>query len=181
MIKKRLTHLKEVHESNDVLSMIYNLRSGLLRNLGGINDPRLFSRSYLGTKSLIEDYTKEVVTQLEYIAEKDFIDLPQYSKLEFFNDTRQSFGCTALVLYGGATFGLYHLGVVKALNKRGLLPRIISGTAIGALMAALVCIRTDEELPKIFEEGGVDLGAFDKKGKKGTIKRKISRFLKHGK
>ncbi|GBC03237.1 hypothetical protein RclHR1_05020014 [Rhizophagus clarus] len=180
MIKKRLTHLKDVHESNDVLSMIYNLRSGLLRNLGGINDPRLFCRSYLGTKRLIEDYTKEVVTQLEYIAEKDFIDLPQYSKLEFFNDTRQSFGCTALVLYGGAAFGLYHLGVVKALNKHGLLPRIISGTAIGALIAALVCIRTDEELPSIFEEGGVDLGAFAKKGKTGHIKRKISRFLKHG-
>uniref|UniRef100_A0A1D1Z9S9 Triacylglycerol lipase SDP1 n=1 Tax=Anthurium amnicola TaxID=1678845 RepID=A0A1D1Z9S9_9ARAE len=180
MIQKRLAHLKDIHESNDVLSMIYMLRSGLLRNLGGINDPRLFCRSYLGTKKLIEDYTKEVVTQLEYIGEKDFIDLPQHSKLEFFNYTRQSFGCSALVLYGGAMFGLYHLGVVKALNKHGLLPRIISGTAIGALIAALVCIRTDDELPGIFEEGGVDLGAFDKKGSKGNISRKISRFLKHG-
>jgi TAG lipase/lysophosphatidylethanolamine acyltransferase len=180
MIQKRLDHLKSVRERNDVLSMIYILRSGLLRNLGGINDPRLFGRSYLGTKNLIQDYTKEIVTQLEYIGEKDFIDLPQHSKLEFFNDTRQSFGCSALVLYGGATFGLYHLGVVKALNKNGLLPRIISGTAIGALMAALVCIRTDEELPSIFEEGGVDLGAFAKKGKKGNVRRKISRFLTHG-
>ena len=132
----------------------------------------------LGTKKLIEDYTQEIVTQLEYIGEKDFIGC---SKLEFFNDTRQSFGSTALVLYGGATFGSYHLGVVKALNKHGLLPRIISGTAIGALIAALVCIRTDEDLPSIFEEGGVDLGAFSKKGSKGNIKRKISRFLKHGK
>ena len=38
---------------------------------------------------------------------------------------------------------------------------------IGALIAALVCIRTDEELPSIFEEGGVDLDAFAKKGSKG--------------
>ncbi|CAG8439133.1 9265_t:CDS:2 [Funneliformis caledonium] len=180
MIQKRLEHLRGVRESNDVLSMIYLLRSGLLRNLGGINDPRLFCKSYLGTKQLIQDYTQEIVTQLDDIGEKDFTDLPQYSKLDFFNDTRQSFGCTALVLYGGATFGLFHLGVVKALNKHGLLPRIISGTAIGALIAALVCIRTDEDLPSIFEEGGVDLGAFSKKGRKGNIKRKISRFLKHG-
>jgi len=85
-----------------------------------------------------------------------------------------------LVLYGGATFGLYHLGVVKALHKHDLLPRIISGTAIGALIAALVCIRTDEELPGIFEEGGVDLSAFAKKRSEGHIKRKIIRFLKHG-
>jgi TAG lipase/lysophosphatidylethanolamine acyltransferase len=179
MIQKRLNNLKGIRESNDVLSMIYMLRSGLLRNLGGINDPRLFGRSYLGTKKLIEEYTKEVVTQLECI--EDSTDFPQYSKLEFFNETRQSFGCSALVLYGGATFGLYHLGVVKALNKHGLLPRIISGTAIGALIAALVCIRTDEELPSIFEEDGVDLGAFAKKGKKGNVRRKISRLLKHGK
>lgn len=43
--------------------------------------------------------------------------------------------------------GLYHIGVVKALHERDLLPRIISGTAVGALIAALICIHTDDELP----------------------------------
>jgi TAG lipase / lysophosphatidylethanolamine acyltransferase len=47
----------------------------------------------------------------------------------------------------GSTTGLYHIGVVKALHERDLLPRIISGTAVGALIAALICIHTDEELP----------------------------------
>lgn len=42
---------------------------------------------------------------------------------------------------------LYHLGVLKALHEQGLLPRIISGNAIGAMIAALICIHTDEELP----------------------------------
>ncbi|CAJ0768281.1 22186_t:CDS:10, partial [Entrophospora sp. SA101] len=144
LIQVRLDHLRE---SNDVLQMIYILRS---------------------------DYTEEVVTQLEYIGENNFAELPNYSKIEFFHDTKQSFGNTALVLYGGATF------VVKALNEKGLLPRIISGTTVGALIAALVCIRTDDELPSIFKEGGVDLGAFSKLGSKGNIRRKISRFLKHG-
>jgi len=101
------------------------------------------------TKNLIEEYTREVVSQLEYVANSE---LTLQSIVEFFHDTKQSFGCSALVLYGGAAFGLYHLGVVKALNERGLLPRIISGTAIGALIAALVCINTDEELPvSVFE------------------------------
>lgn len=36
---------------------------------------------------------------------------------------------------------------MKALHERDLLPRIISGTAVGALIAALICIHTDDELP----------------------------------
>ncbi|CAG8672263.1 12670_t:CDS:10, partial [Dentiscutata erythropus] len=180
LIQYRLGHLKQVREGNDVSSMIHMLRAGLLRNLGGLNDPRLFSQSYLGTKKLIEDYTQEVATQLDYIRQSNFSDVPQTSKIDFFNDTRQSFGCSALVLYGGATFGLYHLGVVKALHENGLLPRVISGTAVGAFIAALVCIHTDEELPKIFQPGGVDLEAFSKVGSKGNVHRKVSRLLKHG-
>jgi predicted acylesterase/phospholipase RssA len=43
--------------------------------------------------------------------------------------------------------GLYHLGVVKTLLEHKLLPRIVCGSSIGALIAALVCIHTDEELP----------------------------------
>lgn len=43
--------------------------------------------------------------------------------------------------------GMYHLGVVKTLFEHGLLPRIISGASVGALVAALVCVKTDDELP----------------------------------
>ena len=38
------------------------------------------------------------------------------------------------------------LGVCRALSKEGLLPRIISGSSAGAMVAAHVCVRTDEEL-----------------------------------
>ncbi len=110
----------------------------------------------------------------------DLEDFNLQARLEFFNDTRQSFGGTALLLQGGATFGIVHLGVVKALNEAGVLPRVICGSSVGALIAALVCIHTDEELPSVFETGGVDLKAFAKKGAKGNVARKITRFLKHG-
>jgi TAG lipase/lysophosphatidylethanolamine acyltransferase len=93
----------------------------------------------------------------------------------------QSFGNTALILTGGVTFGLYHLGVIKALHQQRLLPRIISGASVGALIAALVCIHTEEELPKLFLEGGIDLAAFAVKGQRGSIRRKISRLLTKGK
>ncbi|KAI8579235.1 hypothetical protein K450DRAFT_243427 [Umbelopsis ramanniana AG] len=175
LIEYRLRHLKQVRRKNDVNDIIYTLRGGLLRNFGGICDRKLFTRSYIGTKSLIEDYMDEVVSQLEYVETTGELD-PQ-TKLKFFMDTRQSFGCSALILQGGATFGLYHIGVVKALHERDLLPRIISGTAVGALIAALICIHTDEELPNVLKPDGINLTAFSKKSPKG---RRITRLLKYG-
>ncbi|CAG8515048.1 9391_t:CDS:10 [Scutellospora calospora] len=177
LIQSRLDHLIKVREKNDISSMIYMLRAGagLLRNLAGINDPRLFGQSYLGTKKLIEDYTQEVATQLEYINKSDVSVESPNPKVEFINDTRQSFGCSALVLYGGAAFGLCHLGIVKALHENQLLPRVICGTAVGAFIAALVCVHTDDELPP----GGIDLEAFSKVGTRGNVHRKVARFLKH--
>ncbi|KAK4175110.1 putative lipase [Triangularia setosa] len=86
------------------------------------------------------------------------------AKLDFIHDTRQAFGRTALVLQGGAIFGLCHLGVVKALFLRGLLPRIIVGTATGALIAALVAVHSEEELPRVLKGDGIDLSAFAKQG-----------------
>jgi TAG lipase/lysophosphatidylethanolamine acyltransferase len=46
----------------------------------------------------------EVVSQLEYIETTG--ELNPQAKLKFFMDTRQSFGCSALILQGGATFGM---------------------------------------------------------------------------
>ena len=58
-------------------------------------------------------------------------------KKSFFLQSRQTFGSTALVLQGGSVFGLCHLGVVRGLWKRGLLPRILVGWGVGALIASL--------------------------------------------
>ncbi|KAK4185978.1 acyl transferase/acyl hydrolase/lysophospholipase [Podospora australis] len=118
------------------------------------------------------------------------------AKLDFIHDTRQAFGRTALVLQGGAIFGLCHLGVVKALFLRGLLPRIIVGTATGALIAALVAVHSEEELPSVLKGDGIDLSAFASKGKDpvkhneglresvwsrwATLARRVQRFRKEG-
>ncbi|CAM0136537.1 unnamed protein product [Umbelopsis sp. WA50703] len=130
------------------------------------------------TKSLIEEYMDQVIEELEYIENTNELD--QQTKLKFFMDTRQSFGCSALILQGGATFGLYHIGVVKALFEQDLLPRIISGTAVGALIAALICIHTDDELPNVLKPDGINLTAFSKKEPKGNVRRRITRLLKYG-
>jgi TAG lipase/steryl ester hydrolase/phospholipase A2/LPA acyltransferase len=40
-----------------------------------------------------------------------------HKKLEFFAETRHSFGRTALILSGGGSLGKYHFGVMKALYE----------------------------------------------------------------
>jgi len=44
---------------------------------------------------------------------------------------------TALVLSGGGVRGFAHLGVLKALNEKGIFPDVISGTSAGAIAATL--------------------------------------------
>lgn len=108
LILSRRYHLKKVRESKDISAMMYLLRSGLLRNLGGITDPRLFCHSYLGTKHLIESYMDEVVSQLEHVADTSHATLSRQAKIDFFMETRQSFGSSALLLHGGASFGMLY-------------------------------------------------------------------------
>jgi TAG lipase/lysophosphatidylethanolamine acyltransferase len=84
--------------------------------------------------------------------------------------------------------------VVKALFFKGLLPRIITGTATGALIAALVGIHTEDELPQFLSGESIDLSAFGGKGAQGngnaldtahdgwrsTLSRRIKRFWREG-
>ena len=114
---------------------------------------------------LIEDYITQVALAIEYVTALPTTSSHEsgwtsQAKLDLLHDTRQAFGRSTLVLQGGAIFGLCHLGVVKALHLRGLLPRIITGTATGALIAALVGIHTEDELLDFLNGDGIDLTAF---------------------
>ncbi|KAL9098962.1 MAG: hypothetical protein Q9163_005468, partial [Psora crenata] len=167
LIHERQQAIIEAREEQDVLALVNLLRSGLVRNLGNITAPKLFNRAYAGTKILIEDYITQVALAIEYITALPTTQSYEngwtsQAKLDLLHDTRQAFGRSTLVLQGGAMFGLCHLGVVRALHLRGLLPRIITGTATGALIAALVGIHTEDELLDFLNGDGIDLTAFAK-------------------
>lgn len=101
-------------------------------------------------------------------------------KLSFFNETRHAFGRSALLLSGGATLGLYHIGVMKALHDSNLLPRVISGSSVGSIICAMVGTRTDEELHDLFDPEGnsIKLNFFPPNG--GSVKRKFTRLFTQG-
>ncbi|KAK3995384.1 acyl transferase/acyl hydrolase/lysophospholipase [Cladorrhinum sp. PSN332] len=299
LINERLAMILTARETADVHALVNLLRSGLVRNLGNITAPKLYNRSFAGTKYLIEEYITQVAEAVEDIGSLptsaaeaatvaaaagglgrpgggsislsgganiarmgrarstmapgmmgagaggsvshghhvSFEDgnvstsstgsssgnggnktprnvsiaspsshmpdgglliatMSTQAKLDFIHDTRQAFGRSALVLQGGAIFGLCHLGVVKALFLRGLLPRIIVGTATGALIGALVAVHSEEELPLVLKGDGIDLSAFASKGKDpvrhneglrdsawsrwATLVRRVQRFRREG-
>ena len=210
LINERLNSIVAARAAGDVGSLLDLVRAGLVRNLGNITAPLLYNRAFAGTKYLIEEYVAQVAGAVEDIdacgtypplqhdlySQHVYNTLSTQRKLDFLHDSRQAFGRSTLVLQGGAIFGLCHLGVIKALFLRGLLPRIITGTATGALIASLVSIHTEEELPNVLNGEGIDLSAFEAHGrqvsedqKKGswyrgtgweTLIRRAKRFWREG-
>ena len=202
LLNDRRRAIIKSREEEDILNLVNLLRSGLVRNLGNITTPKLFNRAYAGTKLLIEEYVTQVALAIQYVtalptSQSYESGWTSQAKLDLLHDTRQAFGRSNLVLQGGSIFGLCHLGVIKALHLRGLLPRIITGTATGALIAALVGIHTEDELLDFLNGDGIDLTAFahpnesinnekegllakHRTGKVQTLLRRLTRLLHSG-
>ncbi|KAL8813599.1 MAG: hypothetical protein Q9200_000141 [Gallowayella weberi] len=116
----------------------------LKNNAFGVENPRLYSETYHGTKHLAQAFIDELHASLRFLMQDSL--LSRADKYALAKHLHRNFGRTALCLSGGATFSYYHFGVVKALTDHGLLPDVITGTSGGALVAALVSTRTDQEL-----------------------------------
>eukprot|EP00127_Corallochytrium_limacisporum_P004731 Clim_evm85s172 gene=Clim_evmTU85s172 len=180
LIFKRLEELREASKKKDLMQVMYLLRSGLFRNLGGMLNDKLYSKTHVGTKVLIEQYIDEVAHQLKQIGETDIPGLPLVEKLAMFEDIRRSFGRSALLMSGGGALAMYHLGVCKALWEQGLLPRILSGSSGGALISCLLCCTKDEDVYKLFEDDGFDVQAFNNHGETWSFGRKVLRLMSKG-
>jgi Domain of unknown function (DUF3336)/Patatin-like phospholipase len=180
LLKDRLTLLKTLRKNGDITAMIFNLRTNLARNLGDMGNPRLYENSHVGTKALIEDYIDEVTKQLTFIADAEIPGLPIADKLIFFRNIQLAFGRSALLLSGGGTFGLSHIGVVKALWEQKLLPRVITGSSAGSIVAGIFCCKTEKEIQQIVDPRNVNLNFFESSDKEETFQIMLSRFINQG-
>ena len=160
LIKERLGQMRALRSRGDVRQLAFNLYEGLHGNLGNLSNPALHGVARVGTKLLVEQYVDEVARCLDYICAGDFPDFSHDEKILFFKRTGTVYGRSALMLSGGATLGMFHLGVIKALLGEGLLPRVLSGSSAGSIIAGLAGTRDDAQLARIFEPGGLNLQAF---------------------
>ncbi|WPG99721.1 Hypothetical protein R9X50_00254000 [Acrodontium crateriforme] len=163
LIESRKDRLAEAFIKDDIGALVSLIQSGLVRNFGNITDPKLFNRAYGGTKRLIVEYIDHVVLAVQKVAHwpvDSAYGMDRQTRQNVLHNTQQAYGQTCLLMQGGSIFGLCHLGVVKALKKQGLLPRVIAGNATGALMAALVAVHTDAELLDFLNGDAINLAAF---------------------
>ena len=164
LIQERLQNLRQHTQRGDFVRLRRALREGLHHDLGNMGNPALYRQCNVGTKYLIEEYLSEVCDCLELLCDRPSPDFPIEDKLEFFRDTLTSYGRPALLLSGGASLGMFHFGVIKALFERNLLPRVIAGSSIGAIVAGVVGVHTDDELPELLTLQGRDMNAWKWKG-----------------
>ncbi|KAF2275030.1 patatin-domain-containing protein [Westerdykella ornata] len=186
LVAARLKQLEEARISCDVTKMLFLIRTSLTRDLGGMGDLRLYKHSHIGTKRLIERYiesAQNLLAALLDVSAKQGASCPVKTNIlvEQLLLARQSFGRSALLLSGGGTLGMNHIGVVKSLWEQRLLPRIVSGASAGSIVCAVLCSKTDEEIPKVLEEFcHGDLAVFEKEGEEEGLMKRITRFLKYG-
>lgn len=185
LIQSRLERLDDARRSCDATRMLFEIRTALSRHLGGVSNVKLYKHSHIGTKALIERYIASALetlsTLLELTKRRYDSGLDSRLVLDQVLLARQSFGRSALLLSGGGTFGMSHVGVIKCLWEQQLLPRIISGSSAGSICCAVLCARTDDEIPRTLDEFCYgDLNVFTGTDGKDTILAQMSRFLKTG-
>ncbi|CAE7266644.1 TGL5 [Symbiodinium natans] len=201
-LRERTERYRQMMARGDVDACMYALRGELLRKHFGICNPALFQVCNTGTKVVIEDYVATVCEAMAWVgfsynaspkartdphAKKDAI----HERLAFFNETKHGFGRSALLLSGGASVGMYHFGVVKALHLNGLLPRVMSGTSAGSIVCGMLGVRTDAELTEMWDEnfswsenfsldffGDLDVNRFLKTGQELYSSEHLGRILR---
>lgn len=151
LIRDELRELARLREGGDGLGLARALTESLFRHLSDLTAPDLYRVALGGTKRIITDYLDEVEASLRWLARTPVRGISNREKRHRFERAYRVYGRSALMLSGGATWGFFHIGVVKALFQAGLLPRILSGASTGAMVAAGMGSRTDEELQDLFD------------------------------
>ncbi|WWC73532.1 uncharacterized protein I206_107504 [Kwoniella pini CBS 10737] len=147
LVKRVKRTLTKFRAAEDARGLMDALAVCVRSNFAGTESVKMYSETFFGTKRLIEDHVNEVAACLDFVRTAKDVSLEE--KRAFFRAINRHYGASALCLSGGASFGYYHFGVVKAFLDADLLPRVITGTSAGGLIASLLCTRTDDELREL--------------------------------
>ena len=145
----RLTKALNAHKNN-VSELLPAIHASCVHNVGGIENSELYSHTFHGTKVFVQEFYNALESSLEALksipaSKKDYTQ-------KTLRDISANWGRTALFLSGGGAMAYPDLGVVRGLLERGLLPRILCGSSCGSLVAALVCLRSDQEALEVLRD-----------------------------
>ena len=153
LLASRVKLLRKLRRAKDLDRLIFRLREELHGNLGNMANPALYQRARVGTKKLVTDYIGEVCAALTLLCDSDVETLPPMRKRIFMKRAARSFGRSALLLSGGASLGLFHIGVLRELQQQDILPRVITGSSAGSIVAGILATHTDQEWERLIGDG----------------------------
>lgn len=151
LIQEHIRLMHRFRHQGNPAALTRVLQESLYRHLGELSNPDLYATARTGTKRVVSEFLDEVRRGMNYICDKPQANLSMEQKLALFRRAEKVFGRPALMLSGGAAFGIYHFGVTRALWRQNLLPDVIAGSSMGSLVAAAVCCRDDRELDILFD------------------------------
>lgn len=149
LVQKNLEEMRSARLRKDHKLLLYLIRTKWTRNVGNMGALGLYRHSHVGTKRLVEEYIEECRQCLHYLVHDPSVHLNDRYLLGMLIQTRKNIGRTALVLSGGSTFSLSHVGVLVALLENSLVPRIISGSSSGSIIASILCCHTNDEIGEL--------------------------------
>lgn len=149
-IRHSIETLRVMREEGATWELTKKFQEVLFRHQGEFTHPELYHVAKTGTKAVVKEFLDEIETCLHYLVSLEVEGVTDDYRLEQVKRVGRVYGRPALLLSGGALLGLYHFGVIKALFEEDLLPRTISGSSMGSIMAAWACSHTDDELRTLF-------------------------------
>lgn len=150
-LRQSLAQLEVLRRDGAPMPLADHLHDSLHRHLNEVTDPGLYATSFVGTKYLVERYLDAVCASLDHLCDADG-PIPAAHRLALFEREAHAVGRSALMLSGGASLGLFHIGVIKALHAAGLLPSIVSGASTGSMIAGGLCTRSATELEDVLAD-----------------------------
>ena len=139
-----------MREAGESWSLTQKFQEVLFRHQGEFTHAELYHVAKSGTKHVVKDFLDEIEACLHYLIGLEVRGVTDEYRLEQLKRIGRVYGRPALLLSGGALLGLYHFGVIKTLFEQDLLPRTISGSSMGSIMASWTCCHSDDELRMLF-------------------------------
>lgn len=145
-IRRRRDRLASALSKDEPREILFLLNEGVHGNMGGMGSRKLYLRSHVGTKKLVESYIDLLVRGLERVASADDAAIPEEEKLDFLRRAHLCYGRSALMLSGGAGLIYFHHGVVDELAEQDLLPTVLSGSSAGGWVCLQIAALDDEAI-----------------------------------
>lgn len=150
LLRSDIVQFERLRLAGDAFGLARHIEESVYRHAADFSLPSLHHVAWTGTKRLVTRYLDALCAAVDWLADVPGVD--RALKLAKLRRYAQNYGQSALLLSGGATLGFMHTGVVKALFEHGLLPDVMSGASMGAMVAAGICCRSDEELRALFAD-----------------------------